>query len=33
MKKIITALGNEFINNELKKEKNINIILNDIQYK
>ena len=33
MKKIITAIGNESINNELKKEKNINIILNDIQYK
>ena len=33
MKKIITALGNENINNELKKEKDIEIILNDIQYK
>lgn len=33
MKKIITAIGNEFINNELKKEKNLNVILNDIQYK
>ena len=33
MKKIITALGNEKINNELKQEKNIEIIINDIQYK
>ena len=33
MKKIITALGNENINNELEKEKDIEIILNDIQYK
>lgn len=33
MKKIITAIGNEKINNELKKEKNIEIIINDIQYK
>ena len=33
MKKIITAIGNENINNELKKEKNIEIIINDIQYK
>ena len=33
MKKIITAIGNENINNELKKQKNLKIILNDIQYK
>ena len=33
MKKIITAIGNENINNELKKEKDIEIIINDIQYK
>ena len=33
MKKVITAIGNEKLNIELKKEKNIEIITNDIQYK
>ena len=33
MKKIITALGKEDINIELKKEKNFEIISGDIQYK
>lgn len=33
MKKIITALGNEKINLELKKLNNINVLFNDIQYK
>ena len=33
MKKIITALGKEDINIELKKEKNFEIITGDIQYK
>lgn len=33
MKKVITAIGNEKINTELKKEKNIEIVTNDIQYK
>ena len=33
MKKIITALGKEEINIELKKEKNFEIITGDIQYK
>ena len=30
---IITAIGNENLNLQLKKEKEINVILNDIQYK
>lgn len=33
MKKIITALGNEKINLELKKLNNIKVLFNDIQYK
>ncbi len=33
MKNIITAIGNEMLNESLKKEKNINIIGKDIQYK
>lgn len=33
MKKIITAIGNEILNNNLKKEINIQVIMNDIQYK
>ena len=33
MKNIITALNNPYINNELKKEKNINIKNKDIIYK
>lgn len=33
MKKIITAIGNEILNNNLKKENNIQVIKNDIQYK
>ena len=33
MKKILTAIGNEYLNYELKKEENIEIIFNDIQYK
>ena len=33
MKKIITAIGDEYINKELKKEENLKIILNDIQYR
>ncbi len=33
MKKIITAIGNENINNELKKQINLQVLLNDIQYK
>ena len=33
MKKVITAIGNEKLNLQLKKEKNIEIISNDIQYK
>ena len=33
MKKIITALGNEKIYNILKQENDIEIIVNDIQYK
>lgn len=32
MKKVITAVANPIINNELKKEKNIEVIGNDIQY-
>jgi len=32
MKKIITAIGNPILNEELKKESNIEIIGNDIQY-
>lgn len=32
MKKIITALQNENINNKLKKEKMIKVVANDIQY-
>lgn len=33
MKKVITAIGNEKLNLQLKKEKNIEVISNDIQYK
>ncbi len=33
MKKIITAIGSEKLNNKLKKEKDFEIIFNDIQYK
>ena len=33
MKKIITAIGNENLNNILKKDNNIKIVINDIQYK
>ena len=33
MKKVITAIGNEKIYNILKQENNIEIIINDIQYK
>ena len=33
MKKIITAIGDEYINKELKKEENLKIILIDIQYR
>lgn len=33
MKKIITAIGNEILNNNLKKEINVQVIMNDIQYK
>jgi len=33
MKNIITAVGNEEINKQLKEEKNINIVFPDIQYK
>ena len=32
MKKIITAMGNEFLNVQLKNRNNIQIIMNDIQY-
>lgn len=32
MKQIITALGNPYLNNELKKEKEFNIVAKDIQY-
>lgn len=33
MKKVITALGNPILNEELKKIENIQVLLNDIQYK
>ncbi len=33
MKNIITAIGNPILNNQLKKNNNINIIKNDIKYK
>ena len=33
MKKIITAMNNPNINKELKKEKNVEILCKDIQYK
>ncbi len=33
MKRVITAIGNEKLNIELKKENNIEIICKDIQYK
>lgn len=33
MKRILTAIGNEKINNELKKIENFKVISNDIQYK
>ena len=33
MKKIITAIGNELLNNKIKKYQNVQIVLNDIQYK
>ena len=33
MKKIITAINNPNLNEELKKEKNMNIVCKDIQYK
>ena len=33
MKTVITAIANPIINNEIKKEKNIEVIGNDIQYK
>ena len=33
MKRIITAIGNQILNNELKKENDIELINNDIQYK
>lgn len=33
MKKILTAIGNEKINNELNKIENFKVISNDIQYK
>ena len=33
MKKIITAIGNPILNNELKKEKDIQVINSDIKYK
>lgn len=33
MKKIITAIGNEILNTNLKKENNIQVMMNDIQYK
>lgn len=33
MKKIITALGNENVNDKLKEYKNIKVIMRDIQYK
>ncbi|MBO5004921.1 MAG: hypothetical protein J6D03_06750, partial [Clostridia bacterium] len=32
MKKIVTALGNPILNNELKKYKEFQIMINDIQY-
>ena len=33
MKKIITAIGNEILNKELKKENDFEVIIEDIQYK
>ncbi len=33
MKKVLTALGNENVNNKLNKYKNINVLTKDIQYK
>ena len=33
MKKIITALGNQYVNNKLKEYEEINVIVKDIQYK
>ena len=33
MKKIITALGNQVLNNELKKINEFEIVANDLQYK
>jgi len=33
MKNIITAIGNERLNEELKKENNIKIVNKDIQYR
>ena len=33
MKNIITAIGNERLNEELKKENNIKILNKDIQYR
>ena len=33
MKKIITAIGNELLNNNLKNKPDIQILINDIQYK
>lgn len=32
IKSILTAIGNPFLNNELKKIENINVVNNDIQY-
>ena len=33
MKRVITAVGNPMLNNELKKENDIEVINSDIQYK
>ena len=32
MKKIITAIGNQILNEKIKSEKNVEVIGNDIQY-
>lgn len=32
MKKVITALGNPILNEKLRKEENITVLANDIQY-
>lgn len=33
MNNVVTALGNPILNNELKRFNEINILLNDLQYK